>query len=223
MKNTNNGTVTLAACTLALATMLVTGASAQAANGTSAAGTAAATAAKAGAAEAGPRRPEDMRLWTFGDCDRRFPYVDSDEYRQCVRVVGSEEARDARAFRVCEMSHEGDSHEATRCKAAYKANRARAAQDGLVPNAAAQPATPMPEDVMQKVRVITEVAVEQDRDAATEPPLAAPSAPMPAAVDEPRAFWTPTTVVGVLCAIMLMVAMAAKLGRRRQMGQLASR
>jgi hypothetical protein len=218
MKNTNSGTVTLAACTLALATMLVTGPSAQAANGT-----AAATAAKAGAAEAGPRRPEDMRLWTFGDCDRRFPYVDSDEYRQCVRVVGSEEARDARAFRVCEMSHEGDSQEAARCKAAYKANRARAAQDGLVPNAAAQPAAPMPEDVMQKVRVITEVAVEQDRDAATEPPLAAPSAPLQAAVDEPRAFWTPTTVVGVLCAIMLMVAMAAKLGRRRQVGQLASR
>jgi hypothetical protein len=76
---------------------------------------------------------------------------------------------------------------------------------------------------MQKVRVITEVAVEQDRDAATEPPLAAPSAPLQAAVDEPRAFWTPTTVVGVLCAIMLMVAMAAKLGRRRQVGQLASR
>jgi hypothetical protein len=223
MKKTNNGTFTLTACILALAAMLATGASAQTGNGKWTAGAASATAAKAGTADAGPRRPDDMRLWTFGDCDRSFPYVDSDEHKQCVRVVGSEEARDARAFRVCETSHEGDSQEAARCKAAYRANRAQAAQDGLIANAAAQSAAPTPPDVMQKVKVITEVAVEHDREEATEAGDAAPPAPVPPAVEEPAVFWTPTTVVGVLCAIMLMVAMAAKLGRRKPMGALASR
>ena len=46
----------------------------------------------------------DMRLWSFGDCDRRYPYVNTAERKECVRVVGSVEAKDARAYRMCEVS-----------------------------------------------------------------------------------------------------------------------
>src|ERR1700682_327371 len=75
---------------------------------------------------------EDMRLWSFGDCDRRFPYVNTDEHQECVRVVGSEEAKDARALRVCAVSHALDPVENERCKSSYLANKQKAAQDGVV-------------------------------------------------------------------------------------------
>ena len=73
----------------------------------------------------------DMRLWSFGDCSRVYPYATSAPYKECVRVVGSDEARDARAYRVCVQSHDKDPAEAARCKTAYRQNRDKAAQDGL--------------------------------------------------------------------------------------------
>ena len=101
---------------------------------------------RAGAERATPRvtvaATEDMRLWSFGDCDRRFPYVNTDAHKECVRVVGSPEARDARALRVCEVSHEADREEIDRCKAAYTANKEKAAQDGVVANAPATAQAP---------------------------------------------------------------------------------
>src|SRR5215470_3479016 len=80
----------------------------------------------------------DMRLWSFGECDDKFPYVNSAEHKECVRVVGSEEARDARAFRVCETTNVRDPEEVTRCKSTYKANKDRSAHSGYVPNKAAE-------------------------------------------------------------------------------------
>jgi hypothetical protein len=48
------------------------------------------------------------------------------------RVVGSPEAKDARALRMCEVSHEKDREEVDRCKVSYRANKEKAAQDGVV-------------------------------------------------------------------------------------------
>jgi len=69
---------------------------------------------------------DDMRLWSFGDCDRRFPYTSTPEHKECVRVVGSPQAVEARALRVCDVSHAADKEEAERCKASYRANKAKA-------------------------------------------------------------------------------------------------
>jgi hypothetical protein len=68
---------------------------------------------------------KDMRLWSFGDCDRRFPYVNTEEHKECVSVVGSAEARDARALRICEVSHEKDREEVDRCSARTAPTRKR--------------------------------------------------------------------------------------------------
>ena len=109
---------------------------------------------------------EDMRLWSFGDCDRRFPYVNTDEHKQCVRVVGSAEARDARALRICEVSHAQDQGEIDRCKSAYRTNKEKAAQDGVVSDAPATAQAPPSEEMMRRVKVITAAAVEANRSAA---------------------------------------------------------
>ena len=171
------------------------------------------------AAEATPRGAEDMRLWSFGDCDARFPYVSSEEHRQCVRVVGSDEARDARALRLCQTSHARDPDEAARCKSAYKANKERAAQDGYVPHAAAHAPAPASPEVMQKVRAIAAAAVERDRAAASAARAAAPAEPEPELEAAPVAqdeFWSPMTIVGTMSACALMLAIAATVARRRQ-------
>ena len=105
----------------------------------------------------------DMRLWSFGDCDNKFPFVNTDEHKECVRVVGSEEARDARAYRVCETSNARDPEEVARCKSTYKANKDRSAQSGYAPNSAPQAqAQPTAED-LQRVRAIAAAAVERDK------------------------------------------------------------
>ncbi len=180
----------------------------------------------------------DMRLWSFGDCDRQFPYVSSDEHKECVRIVGSEEAKDARAYRVCDSSHEKDRTEAERCKSAYRTNKSAAAQNGLVPNAPAQPQGPVPPEVLERVRAIAVAAAEQDRAAAAEPAAADASAPQPAtaaaapamagvaeaaAIAEPKraadpapaGFWTPTSIVATLSALVLMAGLALKFAWRR--------
>jgi len=76
---------------------------------------------------------DDMRLWSFGDCDRRFPYTSAPEHKECVRVVGSPQAVEARALRVCDVSHAADKEEAERCKASYRANKAKATQTASSP------------------------------------------------------------------------------------------
>lgn len=105
---------------------------------------------------------DDMRYWSFGECDRRFPNTKSPERAQCMRTVASDEARDLRAFRMCDMSHADDPENAAQCKNAYKANRERAAQDGLLANVQAAPAAPSPE-MLKKVRAIAAAVVERDR------------------------------------------------------------
>ena len=217
---------TLAFRTLALSAVLATAALAQTAGGAPSAGAGPVAAPKPVAPEAIPPGADDMRLWSFGECDRRFPYASSDEHKQCVRVVGSEEARDARAYRVCDVSHERDREEAARCKAAYKANKQKAAQEGYAPAAAAQPvpaqrpAAPPP-DVMRKVRAIAEAAVEQDREATSAEAAAAPEAadpeiaPVPAEAYE---FWSPMTLIGTLSLCMLILAVTTTIGRRKLAG-----
>ena len=157
---------------------------------------------------------EDMRLWSFGDCDRRFPYIGTPEHKECVRVVGSPEAVEARALRVCDMSHAADKEEAERCKATYKSNKARAAADGVVADAPATPQAPPSEEVMRRVKAITTAAVEAER--------AATKAGKPAAAEEEEEFvpqpeessWKSTLMMVVLLAVG--VGLGVNLFRRRQ-------
>ena len=153
---------------------------------------------------------EDMRLWSFGDCDRRFPYNDTPERKECVRVVGSPEAVEARALRVCDVSHSSDKEEAERCKANYKANKVKAAEDGVAANAPAAPQAPPSDEVMRRVKAIGTAAVEEQH-------AAAPSAPKVAAeyveaVEESS--WTGTLMKVALLAVV--VALGVNLVRRRQ-------
>ena len=86
---------------------------------------------KAGGAAVVEPKGTDMHLWSFGDCDRNFPYVNAPEHQECVRVVGSDAAKDARAVHYCEVSHAKDPAEATQCKAAYFANKTEAEHEGF--------------------------------------------------------------------------------------------
>ena len=155
---------------------------------------------------------QDMRLWSFGDCDRRFPYVNTDEHKECVRVVGSAEARDARALRVCEVSHATDREEIDRCKSAYHANKENAARDGVVANVSAVPQAPPSEEMMRRVKVIASAAIEAKRaaDAAAAPPAdeAAPEVPVQEIVPETSSVTTlglALLVVGLLGYMIMMV------------------
>jgi len=157
----------------------------------------------------------DMRLWSFGDCANRFPYVDSAEHKECVRVVGSPEAKDARAHKLCAATYAGNATEVDNCKAAYDANKARLAQANSHPDAAA---APVDADTMRKVRAITTAAVEHDR-VRVEPaavPAASEAAPAPAEVD--ASFWSPATVLGFGVAFMLVLGVGSMVARRKQSG-----
>ena len=125
-------------------------------------------AVKANAPEGAAQSLPDMRLWSFGDCDNKFPYSTSAEHKECVRVVGSDEARDARAYRVCETSNPRDYEEVARCKSTYKANKDRSAQSGYVPNATPQQRAAPTAEELQRVRAIASSAVENDKAAARE-------------------------------------------------------
>jgi hypothetical protein len=183
--------------------------------------------AKPGTTEGATRNMPDMRLWSFGDCDNKFPYVNTDEHKECVRVVGSEEARDARAYRVCETSNPRDREEVARCKSTYKANKDRSAQSGYVPNAAPQAqAAPTAED-LQKVRAIATAAVERDRAekaaaaAASDPAAEAPPQPDPPPPEPEES--GPSTLVIALCAAALLLGGAVFVQRRKQSGMLSTR
>ena len=155
---------------------------------------------------------EDMRLWSFGDCERRFPYVATPEHKECVRVVGSPEAVEARALRVCDVSHPSDKEEAERCKANYKANKVKAAADGVVANAPAAPQAPPSEEVMRRVKAIGTAALEEQRATKVATPKVGDDhdyvAPHEAST------WKGTLLTVVLLAIL--VGFGVNLFRRKQ-------
>ena len=163
---------------------------------------------------------EDMRLWSFGDCDRRFPYVNSAERKECVRVVGSAEATVARALRVCEVSHEKDREEIERCKAAYHVNKEKAARDGVIPNAPAVPQMPPSPEMMQRVKAITAAAVEQQRAAASGaagPQGDAGEPDEPDKLVQPEVS-SPMTMIAVVLLGVLLLGLGANVARRKQAG-----
>jgi hypothetical protein len=103
---------------------------------------------------------EDMRLWSFGDCDRRFPYVDTDSHKECAKIVGSAEAKDARALKVCEVSLQPNLEEIERCKGAYYANKEKAARDIAATHALATAQAAASPETIRMVKAITSAAVE---------------------------------------------------------------
>jgi hypothetical protein len=145
---------------------------------------------------------EDMRLWSFGECDRRFPYVETDEHKECVRAVGSPEARDARALNVCEKSHATDLAEIERCKAVYQSNKERAAREGV---AVRDLEAPSPE-IMRRVKAISGETLE-DTPALPRlvPPPAVPRQSEPAAVNDP----TESPAVSAMDVILLVIGALA--------------
>jgi hypothetical protein len=194
MPETKRRVAWLAPWALALATVLAAGASAGA-SGTAAVGA------------------EDMRLWSFGECDRRFPYTNSDEHKECVRVVGSAEAKDARALRMCALSHAHDPAEIERCQSGYQANKEKAAQDGVVPNTTAAPQAPPSAEVMRNVKAITAAAVEANR--ADAGPVAAPA---PAVEEAPPAQEDESSIIstiGTVFLVLVLLGLVATLARRR--------
>ncbi len=166
---------------------------------------------------------EDMQLWSFGDCGRRFPHFDTDEHKECVRVVDSAEAKDARAVRVCEVSHQPDLEEIERCKAIYHANKEKAARNsGVVSSLATAPAAASPE-TMRIVKSITSAAVEQTRAAvvaaAPPAPAAQPAQPAPVAT-EPESS-SPVSMIGLALLGMVAVGFGAKNVIRRKQAESA--
>jgi len=159
--------------------------------------------------------PEDMRLWSFGDCDRRFPYVNTDEHKECVRVVGSAEARDARALRICEVSHEKDREEVDRCKVSYRSNKEKAAQDGVVASAPTASQAPPSEEMMRRVKVITAAAVEANRVAAlAEAPPAEEQAEAPSSHAEPES--SSLTTIGLALLLIGVLGYGFTVARKKQ-------
>jgi hypothetical protein len=158
---------------------------------------------------------EDMRLWSFGDCDRRFPYVNTEEHKQCVRVVGSAEARDARALHVCEVSHAQDREEIDRCKAAFHANKEKAAQDAVVANAPTASQAPPSDEMMRRVKVITAAAVEANRVAAlAEAPPAEEPAEAPSSRVEPES--SSLTTIGLPLLLIGVLGYGFTVARKKQ-------
>lgn len=145
-------------------------------------------AAKAGAAAAAGL---DMRMWSFGDCSRNFPYVGTPEHKECIRVVGSDEAKDARAIYYCNVSHAKNPAEATRCKETYFANKSEAEQEGFRAKMKSGPgdaaaAAPAPKrDKDAEIAALTRALKTLDREepvpeAAPAPQATAAPAPPPA-------------------------------------------
>lgn len=170
--------------------------------------------AQATPAAKSPAATEDMRLWSFGDCDRRFPYIGTPEHKECVRVVGSPEATEARALRVCDQSHAADKEEAERCKATYKANKAKAAADGVVANAPVTPQAPPSAEMMRRVKAISNAAVEAERAAAKEAKPPVDENEDHDYIEPPESSWKGTLMTAVL--LIGGVGLGVNLFRRRQ-------
>ena len=150
----------------------------------------------------------DMRLWSFGACSKAFPYVDAPEHKECVRIVGSDEAKDARAFYFCDTSHAKDPAEAKRCRDAYVENKVRATQEGFRANAAnsqAAAAAPAPvapkRDQAEAIASLTRalLAPTPEEPAAAGAPEPAPPEPPP----PPESWWSVSNIA--LCIGLLML------------------
>ena len=177
---------------------------------------------KSAVAEGVARNLPDMRLWSFGDCDNKFPFVNSEERKECVRVVGSDEARDARAYRVCETGNARDPEEVARCKSTYKANKDRSAQSGYAPNSGPQAqAQPTAED-LQRLRAIAAAAVEHDKADAAAPaaPRVQSGVPDPE-TPSPEEAESSTLVIALIACVL--IGGGIFLARRRQGGMLSAR
>ena len=189
----------LGTCLVALSCFVATSAIAQTASG-------------AGNA---PQSMPDMRLWSFGECDNQFPFVNSNEHKECVRVVGSEEARDARAFRVCDTSNSRDRAEVERCKSTYTANK----------QAAAHPNAPPSADEIKKVKALAAAAVERDKAAAaaaTATAVPQPDEPIVQSPDDDS--WSyPISLILALAFGATLLGTAAVMSRRRQANALSGR
>ena len=198
----------LGPCLLVLAAFVATGAIAQTTN-------------RAGSA---PHNMPDMRLWSFGECDNRFPYTTSEEHQECVRVVGSEDAKDARALRVCETSNPRDPEEVARCKSTYTANKHAATQSGYVPNVAAQPKAPPTAEEIKRVKAIAAAAVERDRAAAGVAKVAVsqPDEPIVESNNDDESSYSMSLIVALAFGAVLL-GTAAVMSRRKQAGALSSR
>ena len=164
---------------------------------------------------------EDMRLWSFGDCDRKFPYFDTEEHKECVRVVGSPEAKDARALRVCEVSHQPDENEIERCKGIYYANKEKAARDGSVSNALAVAQAAASPETMRMVKAITSAAVEEKRAVAVAAPSAPADAPAPAVATAAPESSPSMTTIGLALLGMVAVGFGAKNVMRKKQNETA--
>jgi hypothetical protein len=154
---------------------------------------------------------EDMRLWSFGDCDRRFPYVDTDSHKECVKIVGSAEARDARALKVCEVSHQPNLEEIDRCKGAYYANKEKAARDIADTKALATAQAAASPETMRMVKAITSAAVE-NKEAATvvpAPPEAKQDSPTPLTAGAAESS-SPMPTIGLALLGVVAVGFGAK-------------
>ena len=154
---------------------------------------------------------EDMRLWSFGDCERRFPYVDTESHQECVKIVGSGEAKDARALRVCEVSLQPNLGEIERCKGAYRANKEKAARDIAATNALAAAQAAVSPETMRVVKAITSAAVEGAQPATAVPasPEARQDSPTPltaAAAESP----SPVPTIGLALLGVAAVGFGAK-------------
>jgi hypothetical protein len=172
---------------------------------------------KAGPVVAAEASNADMRLWSFGECDKNFPYFDTPEHKECVRLVGSEEARDARAAHFCDSSHDTDRAAATRCKEAYLANKSKAEQEGLrgspsnLPPVLA-PAAPQP-DQATAIAAVTRALKAPDPD---EP--AAPAAPTaettPAPPPAPASGFSAGNITLGLAIVLLLAAVGMRYVRK---------
>jgi hypothetical protein len=135
----------------------------------------------------------DMRLWSFGACERKFPHADTEEYKECMRVVGSAEAKDLRAQRLCEDSYDNDPPAIDRCLSAYRATKERPA------SASAITATTLSPEMTLQVKAIASAAVEQEHTAAKE------VAPAEASTARAGSSLLSRVLVGALAVLLLVV------------------
>jgi hypothetical protein len=211
---------------LAMAALVSAAALGQAKGGPSGGDATAGGLAKAGGAVVAGAASSDMRLWSFGECDRNFPFVDTPEHKECVRVVGSDEAKDTRAARVCETSHAKDPAEATRCKAAYLENKARAEHGGFranpanLPPTVASPSTAPQRDQAAAIASLTRALTAPEPE---EPAPPGASAPEPAAPPPPPESSSSIGGIVIGLAVMLLLAALALRYLRRVTGAAAER
>ena len=223
-------TIALSTGLFALVSVLAPTAVAQSANAgvtSSAVDTVAGRTTKVGGAGAVEAKRGDMRLWSFGECDRSFPNTGSAEHKDCVRVVGSDEAKDARAVHYCDVSHAKDPVEATHCKEAYFANKSEAEHEGFRANPSSSAPVVAPvvytpkRDKAAEIAALTRALTAPDPEAPAS--AAADPAPgsAPAMEKEPQPSTFPTGTGVFWLSLMLLLA-AVVIRQRRKAAEIDS-